>query len=178
VCLNILAKRLCRSAPMGGATPGFCIEIARWANTGGRCRKALIVATGKLKAMGPIDVAAANGIWAGGSLNFPLARPGKTSAPRRRLSRPIESIGEMRMSQRAQMVVDQFRKMVEPDGGELEMLGIEGGTVRVRYMPGHNEECETCVFIPEDLRDLMKEAMQRQDPSILEVVMETVESPV
>ena len=43
------------------------------------------------------------------------------------------------MSQRAQMVVDQFRRMVEPDGGALEMLGIVSPTpIPVTSRPGRS----------------------------------------
>jgi Fe-S cluster biogenesis protein NfuA len=65
--------------------------------------------------------------------------------------------------------------MVEPDGGDLEFLGIEGGVVRVRYRPGHNEECETCVLEPADLRDLMLEVVQRQEPAITDIEIITAE---
>jgi acetyl-CoA acetyltransferase len=46
--LDIFVKRLCTAVPMGGATPGFCLELARWAITSGRCRHVLIVGAGKL----------------------------------------------------------------------------------------------------------------------------------
>src|SRR5579862_6157213 len=46
--LGIFAKRYCSAVPMGGATPGFCNEIARWNVATGRCRNVLVVGSGKL----------------------------------------------------------------------------------------------------------------------------------
>jgi hypothetical protein len=41
--------------------------------------------------------------------------------------------------------------------------------VRVRYSRGTNEECAECVLEPDDLRELVLEAIQRQDPTVLTV---------
>lgn len=46
--LGIFPKKLCTTVPMGGATAGFCVELARWAVATGRCRNVLIVGAGKL----------------------------------------------------------------------------------------------------------------------------------
>jgi Fe-S cluster biogenesis protein NfuA len=73
------------------------------------------------------------------------------------------------MPSAAQMVVEQFRRMVQPDGGSIELVTVEGGIMKIRYNPGKNEECESCVLNPEDLCELMKEAAERQDPSITRV---------
>ena len=37
--MGIYPKTVCTSIPMGGATPGFCLDIARWAIESGRCRR-------------------------------------------------------------------------------------------------------------------------------------------
>jgi Fe-S cluster biogenesis protein NfuA len=69
----------------------------------------------------------------------------------------------------AQTVVEQFKRMVQPDGGSIELVAVEGGTMKIRYNPGKNEACESCVLNPDDLCELMKEAAERQDPSIVRV---------
>jgi acetyl-CoA acetyltransferase len=46
--LGIFPKRLCTSVPMGGATPGFALELARWAVGSGRARHVLVVGAGKM----------------------------------------------------------------------------------------------------------------------------------
>ena len=73
------------------------------------------------------------------------------------------------MSAGARMVVEHFNRMVEPDGGVIELLVVEAATLKVRYSPGRNEECADCVLDAQDLRELMKEALALQDPSITEV---------
>lgn len=50
---------------------------------------------------------------------------------------------------------------------------MEDAIVRIRYTPGHNDECETCVIEPADLRDLILEAVRRQDPAIAQVELVT-----
>lgn len=76
------------------------------------------------------------------------------------------------MSKGAELVVRHFSRMVEPDGGAVEIVSVEGATLTVRYSPGVNEECADCVLDPDDLRELMKEALERQDPAITEVKLE------
>ena len=76
------------------------------------------------------------------------------------------------MSKGAELVVRHFSRMVEPDGGAVELVSVEGATLTVRYRPGVNEECQDCVLEPDDLRELMKEALERQDPGITEVKLE------
>ena len=67
------------------------------------------------------------------------------------------------------MVVAHFNRMVAPDGGSIELVAVEDHVLRVRYLPGANEECAECVLEPDDLRELMKEALELQDRSITEV---------
>lgn len=79
----------------------------------------------------------------------------------------------------AQTLVQQFDRMVRPDGGSLELMGADGGVVRVRYRPGTPpEDCESgaCTLPGEELRQLMSEALARRDPA-LRLELETVRSP-
>lgn len=78
------------------------------------------------------------------------------------------------MSAGSQLVVEHFNRMVEPDGGLIELVSIHGSTLHVRYRPGQNPECASCVLDPNDLRDLMQEALQLQDPVITKVTVEVV----
>lgn len=73
------------------------------------------------------------------------------------------------MTDTAQSIVEQFKRMVQPDGGSIELVAVDHGTMKIRYTPGKNEECETCVLDPTDLCELMQEAAERQDPSIKKV---------
>jgi hypothetical protein len=41
--------------------------------------------------------------------------------------------------------------------------------MKLRYRPGHNEQCESCVLTPEDLKELVTEAAIRHDSTILSV---------
>lgn len=77
------------------------------------------------------------------------------------------------MSDTVKMVVDQFRRIVETDGGDLALVSLERGTLRVLYTPGSNEECPECVFEPGDLQALMVDALRIQDPNVTRVVLET-----
>jgi Fe-S cluster biogenesis protein NfuA len=76
------------------------------------------------------------------------------------------------MSQSAQAVVDNFQQMVGTDGGKITLLGVKDGVMSVRYAPGTNEACADCVLAPEDLKELMKEAVQMHDASIKDVTLE------
>ncbi|MGE0879470.1 MAG: hypothetical protein AB7L13_09665 [Acidimicrobiia bacterium] len=78
------------------------------------------------------------------------------------------------MASGVEAVVDNFHRIVAADGGSLVLLAREGGAVSIRYNPGVNEDCADCVLDPADLRELVLEAIQRQDPSVtaLDVVVE------
>ena len=73
------------------------------------------------------------------------------------------------MGTAADMVVGQFRQIVSGDGGKLELLSESEGVLKVRYAPGHNEQCATCVLEPDDLQLMLLEAVQQHDPSIKSV---------
>ena len=79
------------------------------------------------------------------------------------------------MASAANMVVGQFQQIVSGDGGRLELLSEADGVVSVRYAPGHNDQCATCVLEPDDLQIMLLEAVQQHDPSIKSVslVVET-----
>ena len=79
------------------------------------------------------------------------------------------------MAQGIQIVLDSFQHILAADGGKLELLGVADGVMKLRYQPGVNEKCESCVLTPEDLKELVEEAAKRHDPSIRSVELSTVQ---
>ena len=75
----------------------------------------------------------------------------------------------------ADTLVEQFDRMVRRDGGELSLLGVEGGLVRVGYRVGVDATCTdgSCVLPHLELQQLMGETLARRDPA-LRVVVEVV----
>ena len=78
------------------------------------------------------------------------------------------------MSTAAEEVVQQFNEIVKPDGGSVTFVSADEGVLRVRYAPGTNEECETCVMAPDALAGMMKDMVVTLDPSITNVEIESV----
>ena len=79
----------------------------------------------------------------------------------------------------AQTLVQQFDRMVRPDGGSLELIAADADVVRVRYRPGAPpEDCETgaCALPGEELRVMMGEALARRDAT-LSLELEVVHGP-
>jgi Fe-S cluster biogenesis protein NfuA len=69
----------------------------------------------------------------------------------------------------AQTLVQQFDRMVRPDGGSVELIAAEADVVRVRYRPGAPpEDCESgaCALPGEELRQLMSETLARRAPAL------------
>jgi hypothetical protein len=75
----------------------------------------------------------------------------------------------------ARSLVRQFDQMVKRDGSTVELVGVDGGVVRVAYRPGVDPTCEdgACVMPHLELQDLMGETLARRDPD-LRVVVEPV----
>ncbi len=76
------------------------------------------------------------------------------------------------MSEGALQVVEQFNEIVKPEGGSVSLVSNEGGVLRVRYVPGVNEQCAECVMEPEALAAMMKDMVVTLDPSITDVQVE------
>ncbi|MBJ20691.1 MAG: NifU family protein [bacterium] len=70
-------------------------------------------------------------------------------------------------------VVSQFNEIVKPDGGSVSFVSANDGILRVRYAPGKNEECETCVMTPEALAGMIKDMVMTLDPSITDVEVQS-----
>jgi hypothetical protein len=56
-------------------------------------------------------------------------------------------------------VVDRFNSMLESDGAALEVVSLDGGVLRLRYVAGPAGDCQTCVLEPDDLQALISEAV-------------------
>lgn len=66
-------------------------------------------------------------------------------------------------------VIEQFQEIVGPDGGRIELLGVEGDLLRIAYRPGQNEQCASCVISAENLRDMLLDVLPQHDPAIRRV---------
>jgi Fe-S cluster biogenesis protein NfuA len=72
----------------------------------------------------------------------------------------------------AQRVIEQARGLIEADGGDLRLLGVDGSCARVVYRMGRSEQCAECVLKPEDLRGFLLEMCARIAPHITAVELE------
>lgn len=68
-----------------------------------------------------------------------------------------------------QQVIQHFQRIVQADGGVLELLDRRESVARFLYQPGKNAQCDTCVLSADDLRELMSEALHARDPSLTSV---------
>jgi Fe-S cluster biogenesis protein NfuA len=66
-------------------------------------------------------------------------------------------------------VIDEIRPMLAPDGGDVQLLSYEEGTVKVSYEKGHNDECFDCVMPPEDFREYLLGLYRDRVPEVSEV---------
>jgi hypothetical protein len=72
----------------------------------------------------------------------------------------------------AESLIAQFDRMVQRDGGSLELLGTEGNLIKVGYKLGVDPTCEdgVCILPDAELQALMSETLSRRDPSLQVVV--------
>jgi hypothetical protein len=42
-------------------------------------------------------------------------------------------------------VLEQIETMVASEGGNLDLISLEGSSLKIQYTPGVNEECPECV---------------------------------
>ena len=68
----------------------------------------------------------------------------------------------------AESLVAQFERMVQRDGGSLQLLGTEGNVIKVGYKLGADPTCEggECILPDAELQELMSETLGRRDPSM------------
>jgi Fe-S cluster biogenesis protein NfuA len=73
------------------------------------------------------------------------------------------------MDEQVETVLNLFRQIISTDGGKLELVNLQNGTAKLRYTPGHNEECPDCVLTPDSLQAMIQESMQVHAPHITRV---------
>jgi hypothetical protein len=68
----------------------------------------------------------------------------------------------------AETLVTQFNRLVERDGGSLELLETDGQVITVGYRAGTDATCEdgACVLPHAELEALMRETIERRDPTL------------
>lgn len=71
-----------------------------------------------------------------------------------------------------EQVIETFDEIVKPDGGHVELVAVDGATLRVGYSKGVNEQCVECVMEPDALAGMMKDMLADHAPEIDEVVVE------
>lgn len=60
-------------------------------------------------------------------------------------------------------MLEELRKMLQADGGDLELVAIEGKTVKLR-LTGH---CGSCPFAMLTLKNGIEQKLQELDPEIV-----------
>ena len=68
-------------------------------------------------------------------------------------------------------VVDRFNRMLEGDGARLDVVGVDGATLTLRYVAGPDGECDACVLDPDDLDVLVADALARQGATTARVTI-------
>jgi Fe-S cluster biogenesis protein NfuA len=64
-------------------------------------------------------------------------------------------------------VLEEARRILARDGGDLELVALDGTTVRVRLKGA----CTGCPRAPLDLRNVVESAVRRRYPAITAVVL-------
>lgn len=69
-------------------------------------------------------------------------------------------------------VIDNIGLMVASEGGSLELLELDEESMKVKYIPGTNEECPECVPMTDAVYQFMRASLDVHAPRIknLEVV--------
>ena len=75
------------------------------------------------------------------------------------------------MSAAIKQSIRYFSCIVEPDGGSVALVGIEGDRLTVSYDPGSND-CADCALPPESLAEMMLEDLGARGVEISKIVVE------
>jgi Fe-S cluster biogenesis protein NfuA len=70
------------------------------------------------------------------------------------------------MEEKVKEVLDKVRPYLERDGGNVELVGIDGGTVKVRLV-GH---CAGCAHSQMTLKNGIERILKEEIPEVKEVV--------
>jgi len=67
-----------------------------------------------------------------------------------------------RMKESVQAVIDQIRPMLQRDGGDVELVDVEGGVVKVRLQGA----CKGCPMSQMTLKNGIEKFMKQQIPEV------------
>jgi Fe-S cluster biogenesis protein NfuA len=73
---------------------------------------------------------------------------------------------EIFMEEKVKEVLDKVRPYLERDGGNVELVGIEGGTVKVKLV-GH---CAGCPHSQMTLKNGIERILKEEVPEVKEVI--------
>lgn len=69
---------------------------------------------------------------------------------------------ENKMKESVQAVIDQIRPMLQRDGGDVELVGVEGGVVKVRLRGA----CKGCPMSQMTLKNGIEKFLKQQVPEV------------
>lgn len=73
-----------------------------------------------------------------------------------------------------ELIVSRFASMLPGDGSSLAINSLDDGVLRLRYRaPGPEDDCEACVLTPDDLTELISEALAGRVDGIRDVAITT-----
>ena len=67
--------------------------------------------------------------------------------------------------------LDEFRQTLRLDDADLEVVGVDGGTVSLRLVLGP-EACEECVLPKDMLETVLLQRLRREDDAVSAVVVD------
>jgi Fe-S cluster biogenesis protein NfuA len=70
------------------------------------------------------------------------------------------------VGERVRYAIEEVRPAVQADGGDVSLIGVEGGVVRVEL----HGACKTCAMASSTLADFVAERIRLYAPEISEVV--------
>ncbi len=75
------------------------------------------------------------------------------------------------MSAAIKQSVRYFSRIVEPDGGSVALVGVEGDRLTISYDPGSND-CAVCSLPPDSLAEMMQEDLKARGVEISKIIIE------
>ena len=66
------------------------------------------------------------------------------------------------MKESVQVVIDKIRPMLQADGGDVELVGVEGGVVKVRLRGA----CKGCPMSQMTLKNGIERYMKKEVPEV------------
>ena len=75
------------------------------------------------------------------------------------------------MSAAIKQSVRYFSRIVEPDGGSVALVGVEGDQLTVSYDPG-SKDCEVCSLPPDSLAEMMQKDLKARGVEISEIIIQ------